>query len=61
MSCDDLRLNLWNLRRTTCCFTLVDAKPTSMEVSRRISPRALEYVEGNDSVLGGVNSCNVTI
>jgi len=31
MSCDDLRLNLWNLRRSTTCFNLVDAKPASME------------------------------
>mmetsp|Transcript_25512 Transcript_25512/g.43595 ORF Transcript_25512/g.43595 Transcript_25512/m.43595 type:complete len:481 (+) Transcript_25512:61-1503(+) len=31
ISCDDLRLNLWNLNYSNACFTLVDLKPKSME------------------------------
>ena len=31
ISCDDLRLNLWNLHRPSSCFNIVDVKPSNME------------------------------
>mmetsp|Transcript_21486 Transcript_21486/g.46921 ORF Transcript_21486/g.46921 Transcript_21486/m.46921 type:complete len:423 (+) Transcript_21486:445-1713(+) len=31
LSCDDLRLNLWNLHVTNRCFNVVDVKPSNME------------------------------
>lgn len=31
LSCDDLRVNLWNLNISNSCFNIVDVKPSSME------------------------------
>lgn len=31
ISCDDLRLNLWNLHISNACFNIVDVKPPNME------------------------------
>lgn len=31
MSCDDLRINLWNLNISSSCFNIVDVKPSQME------------------------------
>mmetsp|Transcript_33283 Transcript_33283/g.108844 ORF Transcript_33283/g.108844 Transcript_33283/m.108844 type:complete len:460 (-) Transcript_33283:383-1762(-) len=36
LSCDDLRLNLWNLRDAKCCFNIVDVKPANMEALSKV-------------------------
>jgi len=36
MSCDDLRLNLWNLNYNSSCFNIVDVKPTNMEALSKV-------------------------
>lgn len=36
MSCDDLRLNLWNLNSSSACFNIVDIKPPNMEALSKV-------------------------
>lgn len=36
MSCDDLRLNLWNLNVSNSCFNIVDVKPSNMEALSKV-------------------------
>jgi len=36
MSCDDLRLNLWNLNISSSCFNIVDVKPSNMEALSKV-------------------------
>jgi serine/threonine-protein phosphatase 2A regulatory subunit B len=36
MSCDDLRLNVWNLNYSSSCFNIVDVKPANMEALSKV-------------------------
>jgi len=36
MSCDDLRLNVWNLNNNSSCFNIVDVKPANMEALSKV-------------------------
>lgn len=31
LSADDLRVNLWHLDNSSCCFNILDIKPSNME------------------------------
>lgn len=36
MSCDDLRLHVWNLNYSSSCFNIVDVKPANMEALSKV-------------------------
>jgi serine/threonine-protein phosphatase 2A regulatory subunit B len=58
MSCDDLRLNLWNLRVNTDSFNIVDVKPANMEaLSEVITSASFHPVECQTFIYSSSRGC----
>jgi serine/threonine-protein phosphatase 2A regulatory subunit B len=53
MSCDDLRVNLWNLEVSSLCFQCVDLKPQNLsELTEVITKASFHPSEGNVFMYG---------